>query len=354
LKENRIFLFAAVFAAALIAVSCAAGSGDVVTVVEVEDVDKAKTGLDEETLAQLDEIRDKTVAPAQDSELQNVIQATPNYTVAEYLAKYPKANNPILQDYRVGGYDVVDITVYEEEDLSREGIRVSGDGYISFPLIGRLLVESMTTSQIEDLISRKLAEGQYLLDAHVSVTVAEFNSKSVMVLGSVEEPGTYSLRARERVLDMISKAGGLDFEQGGKQGMIIRTINPNMATEKKIVIRVDLSGLLQGGNQSSNLLLHNEDLIYIPKAENFYIIGQVKEPGSYQILEKEITLVEAISMAGGFTPIAARNRTRVVRVEDGKEKIYEIRVDAITQSGKKALDVTIKAGDVIVVPESFF
>jgi polysaccharide export outer membrane protein len=127
-----------------------------------------------------------------------------------------------------------------------------------------------------------------------------------------------------------------------------------MASEKKIVIRIDLSGLLKGGDQVSNLLMHNEDLLYIPKAENFYIIGQVKEPGSYPILEKEITLVEAISMAGGFTPIAARNRTRVVRVENGVEKIYEIRVDEITQSGKKALDVRIEPGDVIVVPESFF
>jgi len=111
---------------------------------------------------------------------------------------------------------------------------------------------------------------------------------------------------------------------------------------------------LKGGDQVSNLLLHNEDLLFIPKAENFYIIGQVKEPGSYPIMQSEITLVEAISMAGGFTPIAARNRTRIVRVEDGVEKIYEIRVDEITETGKKARDLRVEPGDVIVVPESFF
>ena len=83
-------------------------------------------------------------------------------------------------------------------------------------------------------------------------------------------------------------------------------------------------------------------------------IGQVKNPGSYLYQEEVITLVEAISMAGGFTPIAARNKTRIVRVEGGVEKIIQVRVDAITESGKKAQDVKILPGDVIVVPESFF
>ena len=82
--------------------------------------------------------------------------------------------------------------------------------------------------------------------------------------------------------------------------------------------------------------------------------GQVKQPGSFLYLEKDITLVEAISMAGGFTNIAARNRTRIVRMEDGEEKIIEVKVDAITKSGMKGHDVRILPGDVIIVPESFF
>jgi polysaccharide export outer membrane protein len=121
-----------------------------------------------------------------------------------------------------------------------------------------------------------------------------------------------------------------------------------------VVIRIDLPGLLKGGEQMSNLLMTDGDLLYIPKPENFYIIGQVNTPGSYPYLEKAITVVEAISKAGGFTQIAARNRTRIIRVENGNEKIIEVQVDAITGAGKKSQDVTILPGDVIVVPESFF
>jgi len=127
-----------------------------------------------------------------------------------------------------------------------------------------------------------------------------------------------------------------------------------MLNEKKIGIRIDLPELLSGEDQLSNLLLFDKDVIHIPKAEFFYIIGQVVKPGSYAYLKKRITLVEAISQAGGFTKIAARNRTRIIRVENDIEKIIEIKVDAITKTGKKGQDIHIRPGDVIVVPESFF
>ena len=336
-------------------------------------------GLKKPELDKIAEIKES--AKGKEDNLKNVIKATTNYTIMEYLSHNSEANNPDSMDFTVGGYDVIDITVYEEPDLSRENVRISADGYISFPLVGRLKVDGLTTSEIESLISDKLAQGEYILNAHVSVTVKEFKSKQFMVLGSVKSPGSYPLQAKERVLDAISKAGGIDFDQGGKEAMVIRTENsvstPERGSEKrspelgnkgdkivtekeksgedeKIVIRIELNSLLKGGDQMSNILLADKDLIYIPRAESFYIIGQVQKPGSYPYLEKEVTLVEAITKAGGFTPTAARNRTRIVRVEDGVEKIIEVQVDAITESGQKGKDVLLRPGDVIVVPEGFF
>jgi polysaccharide export outer membrane protein len=100
--------------------------------------------------------------------------------------------------------------------------------------------------------------------------------------------------------------------------------------------------------------LVDRDVLYVPTAEYFYIIGQVRKPGSYAIPDREITLVEAIGMAGGFTRIASRNKTRIIRVEEGIEKIIQVKVDAIIKAGKKIQDVVIQPNDVIVVPESFF
>jgi len=292
-------------------------------------VDDQYAGLGKEERAKLEEIKREKQQTADDHGLNNVIRETPNYSIQEYLLLNPNANNPVAQDYRVGGYDVMEIMVYEEEDLSREAVRISAAGSISFPLIGRLNVDGLTTSEIEGLIADKLAEGGFILDAHVSVNVVEYKSKQYMVLGSVKEPGTYPLQAKEKVLDAVSRAGGIDFEQGGKTGIIIRTIDPNTINQKKIVIRIELTELLKGGDQLSNILLEDQDLLYIPKADYFYIIGQVQKPGSYPYLEKEITVVEAISQAGGFTPIASRNKTRIIRVEKGVEKIINVRVDVL-------------------------
>jgi polysaccharide export outer membrane protein len=323
----------------LVIMGCASG-GNVVTIKTVSQADM-RSGLGESTAQQLEEIKKSVQTQKPSNDLTQVIQKTPSYSVEEYLNLHAADKSAGLGDYRVGGLDVLDIIVYEEANLSPKAVRVSADGYISFPLIGRLKVNNLTTSEVENLIAKSLAEGQYLREAHVSVVVAEYKSKQVMVLGSVRTPGTYPLMAQERVLDVLSRAGGVDFEKGANRGMIIRTENAGTHQEQKVVIRIDLPGLLKGGNQVSNLLLTDKDHLYIPSAEPFFIIGQVAKPGSYLYRENEITIVEAISMAGGFTRIASRNKTRIVRMEDGVEKIIEVRVDQITDSGKKTQDIII-------------
>jgi polysaccharide export outer membrane protein len=305
-------------------------------------------GIGEKELARLSELR-KTRS-TEEQNLSRIIRETPNYSISQYLSRYPNANNPGSKDFSVGGYDILDIRVYEEPDLSKE-VRVGSDGYISFPMIGRIRVEGLTSSEIEKMISAKLAQGQFLLNAHVSVNIKEYKSKQFMVLGAVKSPGTYPIQGRERILDAISKGGGIDWTQGGKQAMLIR----NEASDSdKLVIRIDLSGLLKGADQYSNLLMADDDLLYVPKAENFSIIGQVRNPGSYPYLDKDMTIVEAISRAGGFTPVAAPNRTQILRMENGKEKTIKVNVNAITDSGRKAQDISVLPGDVIVVPESMF
>lgn len=333
-------------------VGCASGK-DAVTVTTVSPAD-AQKGLSETAARQLSEIQKSGRAQGQGDDIFREIQQTPNYSVEEYRRQHDVGSTGAAGDYRVGGRDVLDIIVYEEPDLTVKGVRVSNEGVISFPLAGRLKVDNRTTSQIESLIAKALADGQFVRDAHVSVTVSEYKSKQFMVLGAVKTPGTFPLKVQERVLDAVSIAGGIDFEKAGSRAMIIRSEHPGMPDARKAVIRIDLQGLLKGVDPESNLLLADKDQLYVPAAEPFFIIGQVAKPGSYLCRENPVTLVEAISMAGGFTRIASPNRTRIIRKEGGAEKIIEVRVDQITDSGKKDQDVIIKPGDIIVIPESIF
>ena len=354
------------FLCILFSISGCAVGGPVVTVTEVSDPIKAYKSLDlkEADLAKLEEIKKTVVSKEKDPQssiLTDILQKSTSYTVSEYLARYPEGKEAV-SDYKVGGYDVLNIIVYEEKDLSRDSVRVTAEGYITFPLIGRIHVADLTTTEIEKFIAKQLSEMQYLLDAHVSVMVVKYEGRKYSVLGAVSNPGLHPLQARERLLDGISRAGGLASVQksGGREepqaqeGMIIRTVNRSKPDEQKIVISFDLQGLLKGRDQSANILLAENDVIYIPSADFFYIIGEVKNPGPFAFTKKDITIVEAVSMAGGFTRIAARNKTRIVRVEKGSEKIYEINMDAITKSGKMIQAISLKPNDLIVVPESFF
>ncbi|ETR72911.1 MAG: Polysaccharide export protein [Candidatus Magnetoglobus multicellularis str. Araruama] len=268
----------------LIITACTSQTGPVVTVKSIDS--GLSDAIAPEYKKKIDEIK-RSSTQTKDSHLDEVIESTHNMNVADYLKLNPETMNRDKVDYKIGGYDVLSITIYEEADLSRDHVRVAADGYISFPLVGRIKVENMTTSEIEQRISQKLMEGQFLFDAHVSVMVEEYRSKQYLVLGSVKAPGKYYLREQERFLDAISRSKGIDFEQGGKQAMIVRTEYPNSEYERKIVIRIDLDALLNGSDQMSNIPLQDNDVLYFPKPEFFYIIGQVKTPGSYPYVQKK-------------------------------------------------------------------
>ncbi|MDX1775919.1 MAG: polysaccharide biosynthesis/export family protein [Desulfobulbales bacterium] len=360
-----------------------AGAVSTDEIVRVEEISGTAmvAGLGESDLEAIDRLRESSNQDVLRSELETISSKTQKLTIEEYLGRFDDPVNSTENDYRVGGGDVLNIIVYDEPDLTRSGMRVARDGTLSFPLLGRVKVDGLTTSQIEERIANRLAEAQFLLDAQVTVLIDQYGSKKYQMLGEIRRPGSYPLKADERLLDAISEAGGVDPETAGKELVIVRTINRQKATIKKdlqpggtekwgrspsftgggydaqpvkIVIIVELERLLRGNDLISNLALHNNDVIYLPKAEFFYIMGQVKKPGSYKFTQKNLTLVGAIGSAGGFTNIAARKKTRIIRLENGVEKIITVNVDAITAAGRKIQDIRIKPDDIIIVPQSFF
>ena len=259
------------------------------------------------------------------------------------------------QDYGVGPRDSLSFTVYGEEDLSPDGLIVSQEGYISFPLTGRVHVEGLSTPEIEKKVADLLADG-YIVNPQVTVSVKSFKSKKAFILGAVEKPGVYPLRGQERLLEIISTAGGIQNEKAGKFILIWRQKSRGENGSKNSgngrLIKIGLERLLQQGDMNLNVPLINKDVVFVPQAEYIYIIGEVKKPGSYKFTEN-ITILETITMAGGFTPIASPNKTRIIRVEDGKEKNIPVRMKDIIK-GEKSKDIVLKSGDIIVVPESLF
>jgi len=253
------------------------------------------------------------------------------------------------KEYEIGPEDVLEIRVWDHDDLTRE-VYVSREGVFSYPLIGTIRAGGLSIEQLEQEITNRLS-GKYIIDPQVSVTVKEYKSKRVFVLGEVggsgKGPGTYPLTGKTTLIEVLTMTGG-PTKDAGSEVIVIRpkNIKGNPVTLDKAgkedkVIKINLRNLL-AGDASQNIYLEPNDTVYVSKAAYFFVYGEVKNPGRYNI-EKGTTVLKAITTAGGATEKAAVNRTKVVREKDGRKT--EIQVN---------MTDPIEPEDIVMVPESFF
>ena len=267
-----------------------------------------------------------------------------------------EAAKPAVVEYTVGAGDLLDIRAFGEDDLSRTA-QVSTDGSITYPLLGRVEVAGLTVRQIEERLTG-LLEKDYLVEPHVTILIKEYRSRKVYVLGAVKEPGYYELRGATTLLEILSRAGGV-LPEGGKALVVVRGGgNGDVASPKTArhaspenTVVVDAYQLLQEGDTSQNLYLNDRDVVYVPKAKEVFVIGEVKIPGAVVFSEK-LTLLQAIGQAGGATELAATRRVQLVRVTDGMKQSYRYNLNDIME--EKGEDVPLRPDDVIVVPKRIF
>ncbi|MFO7840429.1 MAG: SLBB domain-containing protein [Desulfosalsimonadaceae bacterium] len=240
-------------------------------------------------------------------------------------------------EYTVGDGDVLKIDVYENPDLCCT-VRVSADDSIRVPLLGEVDVRDMAVSRVSQKLEEMLADG-YLVSPQVDVFIEEYRSKNAIILGQVNRPGQYELRGPVTFLEFLSKAGGLTKDAGSTA--IVKRLDPTQVGKDRIVLNLDQ--LIKEGDTSLNIQIRHGDNIFISKADTFYVTGEVKKPNAYQ-LEQGMTVIKAIARAEGFTDIAQKNKVRIIRETGGGKTVLE-NVD---------MNEKIMAGDVIVVPESFF
>jgi polysaccharide export outer membrane protein len=241
-------------------------------------------------------------------------------------------------DYQIGAGDVLKITIYDHPDLTTVA-RVDHDGYILFPLAGRVQVGGLTTAAASQTIAAALAAG-YIVNPQASVFVEEFRSKKVFIIGEVVRPGLYELSGPTTLLELVSKAGGLT-RGAGRNATIRRPMTDGAAGEKNI--EVNIADLLQSGPESVDVPLMDGDSVTIAKAAVIYVTGQVNRPSAFTV-EPDTTVIKAITMAGGFTTLAAQGKIKIIRKVNGVEQILE----------KVPLHEKLMAEDVMVIPESFF
>ena len=254
-----------------------------------------------------------------------------------------------ISEYRIGPSDLLEITVFELPELNQT-VRVSEDGSITIPLIGKVQLEGMTKDEVEIRISTLLEEN-YIKRARVTVFIKEYQSKQVAVIGAVENPGMYELVGRKNLLQIISQAGG--FAEDAADEIYVLRESGNGITAN---LAIDLKDLLIYQNQKLNIPLQPNDVINVPVNDiiNIFVFGMVKRPGSLEVkMSDNITLLQAIAQAGGFADGAKKSNILIKRKDDsGKEIKIKVNIKEII-NGKKP-DIELRERDVVYVPESFW
>lgn len=272
------------------------------------------------------------------------------------------------KNYTIGPKDVLEITVFDEKELTRTVV-VGPNGKIRFPLLREVEVAGLTVRQVESRIEQALEE-RFLVDPQVSIVVKEYHSQKVYVLGAITKPGYYSLTGKTTVLEIISIAGGIT-PQGGKTLILVRgAANGGVALEKIIgterkaddvvedftqkvgtpPIVIDGHKLLDMGDTTLNVELQGGDILYIPKFRKVFVLGEVKRPGGITY-DESLTLLKAVTLAGGLTPLG-KKKVLVKRIVNGKEKQFKVNLNTIIKDSEK--DIPLMAEDVIVVPRRIF
>jgi polysaccharide export outer membrane protein len=291
----------------------------------------------------------------------------------------------LAADYEIGPGDVLKVVVLGQAEMTGS-FTVGPEGMVSFPILGKIKAAENTTLELERKLTVLLADG-ILKRPQVTVTVAEYGSQKVFVTGEVQRPGQYALKADRSLLALLGDVGALG-PNAGHEVIVVRppggsatasgpvvplsltedpgaqtapTEAPGAETPPTTTPATPPSGIpglpfvasgsevfrislleLQSGNPEKNVTLHAGDTVYFPRAAQVYVMGSVARPGPYRFQEG-MTVLQALTLAGGATERGSSGRTKVIRIVNGRK----------VERKMKATDLVLPE-DTLVVPERFF
>ncbi|HHT9138490.1 MAG TPA: polysaccharide biosynthesis/export family protein [Candidatus Wunengus sp. YC60] len=249
------------------------------------------------------------------------------------------------EQYVVGVDDVLEISVQGHDNLKTTTL-VASDGAISFPYIGSIAVKGMSLSEVEREISKRLADG-YIKYPVVSVRMSTSKSQKFFVYGDVKTPGKYVLEDDLTVLKALSTAGGITTD--GLYGSIKLKRKQKDRPEYK-EINISLNNKKEG-HAGGDTHLQAEDIVIVERNKDFFVYGEVLKPGKYT-LEDNMTVLKAISLAGGFAKYGSPDRVKILRTVPGKTDYESIKVDIKgAVSGHAGKDIHLEPDDIVVALE---
>jgi polysaccharide export outer membrane protein len=243
----------------------------------------------------------------------------------------------------IAGGDLLEVQVFATPELSGR-VRVDQFGNLKLPLGGNVPVAGLTAAQAGVAIEDRLRSNRIMRDPHVSVSVAEYTSQMVTVLGEVKKAGPVPLYGSQTLYDVLAAAGGPTATAGGSI-----TISHRGDASPPLVVRI------HSPNYSAiehTTHISPGDTVVVSQADLVYVLGAVNRQGSVPMPNGvPLSVLNVLALSSGMTQIAAASKAAIIR-QGPNGVVMTINVDLRRVTLRQDADVIMEASDILVVPVS--
>lgn len=246
-----------------------------------------------------------------------------------------------LPAQKLGVDDLVAVSVYDAPELTRT-VRIEPDGTVHLPLLDAgIPALGLMPRQLESAIAAALKTGEIMVNPIVKVTVVEYHSRPIAVMGAVRKPLTFQAEGAVTLLDALARAEGFSQDSGTEV----------LVTRGGEIFRIPLKALLKDAEPSANLLLTGGEEIRVPEAGKITVVGNVNRPGAFAVREAgDHSVLKLIALSEGLMPYAEKVAFIIRRDVSGTDQELPVELDKIMK--RESPDVTLTAGDILYIPDN--
>lgn len=247
----------------------------------------------------------------------------------------------------LGASDLLALSVYNSPELSRL-IRISAQGEIQVPMVKEPInVSGLLPADVEKKVAAAFSSNGLLVNPAVTITIVEYSSRPVSVMGAVRRPLTFQASGPLKLLDALSRAEGLT----GSAGPDILVSLPD-AARGKLIKRISIHGLIDMADPELNLTLSGGEEVRVPEAAKVFVVGNVRKPGTFPVQDGNgLTIMKALALSEGLMPFAAKQAFIYRREPVGTGK-SEITIELKRILDRKSPDITLEANDILYIPDN--
>lgn len=270
----------------------------------------------------------------------------------------PKSDSRSRTEYLLGPRDELTVTYTEADQKVEQSVQVNDHGDINLALIGRVAVVGLTTRQVEDAVARKLEP--YVKGPEVSVQIKTFQSQPVSIIGAVATPGVQYMKGPTTLVEALALAGGAAVDSGntvkvtrrlGENGRIPLAEAKDDADAGLSIAEISLETVLKEDGSDQNIVIRPHDIISVSRAQLVYVVGEVTRAGGFPLNErKKMSVLQALTLAGGLTQDAAPKSAKILRQPEGSAQRVETAVNVRNILNGQEPDRELAANDILFVP----